>query len=255
MKKIVLFCLAAVIMLSCTNDDKLARLEIRLTDAPGDYEEVNIDIAGVEVHSDGAGDDAGWTSLNANTGVYNILELAGGLDTLLCTAELPAGKISQIRLLLGNNNSLVLGGEKFPLSTPSGQQSGLKLNVHTSLTEGITYKMTLDFDAARSVVSKGNGSYSLKPVIRVVSEATSGAIKGTVIPVESTPAVYAILASGDTAATAYTNFDGAFLLRGLEAGTYSIRFSPKEGYAIAERAGVVVTTGQVTDLGVVTIEH
>jgi len=253
MKKIALICLAAITMLSCSNDDKMARLEIRLTDAPGDYDEVNIDIVGVEVHSDGANDNAGWTSLNANTGVYNILELAGGLDTLLCTAELPAGKISQIRLLLGNNNNLVIDGQEFPLATPSAQQSGLKLNVHTALTEGVTYKMTLDFDAARSIVHQGNGGYSLKPVIRVVSEATSGAIKGTVSPVESTPAVYAIVASGDTAATAYANTSGAFLLRGLEAGTYTIRFSPKAGYSIAERTGVAVTTGQVTDVGVVTI--
>src|SRR6478752_5293579 len=139
MKKIALFFLASIIMLSCSNDDKMARLEIRLTDAPGDYEKVNIEIVGVEVHSDGASENAGWRSLNASTGVYNILELAGGLDTLLCAAELPAGKISQIRLLLGNNNSLVVGGQEFPMSTPSGQQSGLKLNVHTVLTEGITY--------------------------------------------------------------------------------------------------------------------
>src|SRR5690349_13119408 len=193
MKQFVLICMAAIVMFSCSKDDTMARLEIRLTDAPGDYEEVNIDIVGIEVHSDGAGENDGWRSLPVNAGVYNILELAGGLDTLLSAAEIPAGKISQIRLLLGQDNSIVVDGKERPLSTPSAQQSGLKLNVHAALTEGVTYKMTLDFDAARSIVQKGNGAYSLKPVIRVITEATSGAIKGIAAPAAATPAVYAIL--------------------------------------------------------------
>lgn len=254
MKKLISACLAAAVFFSCSNEDKMARLEIRLTDAPGDYDEVNIDIAGVEVHSDGAGENEGWRSLPVASGVYNILDLTGGLDTLLVAEELPAGKISQIRLLLGANNSIVVDGTKKPLSTPSGQQSGLKLNVHTTLTEGVTYKMLLDFDAARSIVHTGNDSYKLKPVIRVITAATSGAIKGTVAPVEATPAVYAIFASGDTAATAYANQQGAFLLRGLDPGTYTVRFSPATGYTITEKSGVQVSTGEVTDLGVVTIQ-
>ncbi|MGC3947673.1 MAG: DUF4382 domain-containing protein [Chryseolinea sp.] len=255
MKKLILFCLAALTMLSCSNDDKMARLEVRLTDAPGDYEAVNIDVIGLEVHSEGAGENDGWRSVPVNGGIYNILDLTGGLDTLITSVELPAGNISQIRLILGDNNSLVVGGKEHALATPSAQQSGLKLNVHTSLSEGVTYKMTLDFDAARSIVQRGNGTYGLKPVIRVMTEATSGAIKGSVVPIEATPAVYAILASGDTAATAYANQQGAFLLRGLEAGSYTVRFSPKTGYSITERTGVTVVTGQVTDVGVVNIQQ
>jgi hypothetical protein len=233
----------------------MARLEVRLTDAPGDYDAVNIDIIGMELHTEGSGDNDGWRTIPVNGGIYNILELAGGLDTLLTTAETPAGSISQIRLILGENNSIVVDGKEKPLSTPSAQQSGLKLNVHTTLKEGVTYTLTLDFDAARSIVQKGNGAYSLKPVIRVVTEATSGAIKGTVSPVEATPAIYAIMASGDTATTAYTNQDGTFLLRGLDPGTYTVRFSPASGYSATDRAGVAVTLGQVTDIGAISIQQ
>lgn len=35
---------------SCSDSEKNARLEVRLTDAPGDYQEVNIDIQEVQVH-------------------------------------------------------------------------------------------------------------------------------------------------------------------------------------------------------------
>ena len=35
-----------------------------------------------------------------------------------------------------------------------------------------------DFDANASIIVKGNGSYSLKSVIRTIEVATSGSIKG-----------------------------------------------------------------------------
>lgn len=254
MKRIAGFLLLSVFWLACTDDaDQTARLNVMLTDAPGDYEEVNIDIQGVEVHSSEGNQNSGWTTLDVESGVYNILELTNGLDTLLATAELPAGRISQIRLILGDDNSVVVGGETFPLSTPSAQQSGLKLNLNAELTEGITYTITLDFDAARSIVKRGNGTYSLKPVIRALEMATSGSIKGTVTPVESSPAVFAIVGT-DTVATAYTDEAGKFMLNSIPAGTYTVSFDPKEGFKPSKKESVGVTLGNVTDLGAVTIE-
>jgi len=254
MKRIAGFLLLSVFWLACSDDEQTARLEVRLTDAPGDYEEVNIDIQGVEIHTDGGNQNSGWTSLDVESGVYNILELTNGLDTLLASAELPAGRVSQIRLILGDDNTVVIDGESKPLTTPSAQQSGLKLNLQADLTEGITYTITLDFDAARSIVTTGNGKYILKPVIRAMETATSGSIKGTVEPVESAPAVFAI-AGTDTVATAYTDEAGKFMLRSLPAGSYTVSFDPKEGFVPQQKESVSVTLGSVTDVGIVTIEN
>ncbi|MBL7873985.1 MAG: DUF4382 domain-containing protein [Cyclobacteriaceae bacterium] len=253
MKKFLGLILLSVFWLACSNDDKTARLNVRLTDAPGDYEEVNIDIQSVEIHNSDGNSTEGWKTLNVEKGVYNILELSNGLDTLLATAEVPAGRISQIRLILGSNNSVKVGGITKALSTPSAQQSGLKLNLQADLTEGITYTIILDFDAARSIVEKGNGNYSLKPVIRALEEATSGAIKGTITPIEAMPAVFAI-AGTDTVATAYTDEMGKFILRGVPSGSYTVSFNPKEGYAPKQSENVTVTIGSVTDLGTITIQ-
>lgn len=250
MKRIAGFLLLSIFWLACSEDNQTAKLEVRLTDAPGDYEEVNIDIQSVEINSSDG--NSGWTTLDVESGVYNILELTNGLDTLLATAELPAGRISQIRLILGNENSVKVNGETKPLSTPSAQQSGLKLNLNATLTEGITYTITLDFDAARSIVVKGNGTYSLKPVIRAIETSTSGAIKGTVTPLEAAPAVFAIVGT-DTVATAYTDDVGKFILRSLPAGSYTVSFDPKTGYLPQQKEGVTVTLGNVNDLGSVTI--
>jgi|SRR5688572_13066377 len=252
MKKIIGLFAFAFALVSCSTEDQTARLEIRLTDAPGDYEEVNVDIQGIEVHSEAGDAVNGWRSLHVEQGVYNLLELTNGIDTLLSATDLPPGRISQIRLILGENNSVKIDGQEIELTTPSAQHSGLKLNVHADLVEGITYKILLDFDAARSVVETASGKYNLKPVIRSVAEATSGAIKGTVSPVEAAPAVFAIIGE-DTLATTFADPSGKFLLRGLAAGTYAVSFDAKEGYSDFQQSNVTVTVGSVTDLGTVTI--
>ena len=245
---------------SCSShDSQLATVQVRLTDAPGDFEEVNIDIQDVQVNSDTS--SSGWVSLGVtNKGVYNLLKLTNGLDVVLGDIQLPEGKISQIRLILGNNNTVKVSGQSLALKTPSAQQSGLKIQVHTTLKAGVNYNITLDFDAARSIVSTGNGSFNLKPVIRsVVAVAESGAIKGIVTPAASTPAVLVISKAGtvdaDTVSTYADQTTGKFLINGLAAGTYEVSFSPKTGYLPTSISGVNVTLGAVTDLGTIQISQ
>jgi hypothetical protein len=246
--------IAAVLFSACSDDPKNARVEIRLTDAPGDYDEVNIDIQEVKVHTndDGSESGNGWESLDITPGVYNLLEFTNGLDTLLGSVNVPEGQVSQIRLVLGNNNSIKVDGQTYDLATPSALQSGLKLNVHTEVRGGITYRFLLDFDDARSIVQTGTGAYKLKPVIRVITEATSGAIKGSVSNPLASPAVYAIV-DQDTLGTSFADTNGGFLLQGLPAGTYRVSFAPATGFTIADKTGVIVTIGNVTDVGVVTV--
>lgn len=248
------FVAAAFLIMACSDDEKNARLEVRLTDAPGDYQEVNIDIQEVQVHTSEGDQNSGWQSLDIEEGVYNLLEFTNGLDTLLGAIELPAGKVSQIRLILGSNNTIQVDGETHDLSTPSAEQSGLKLNVNATLTEGITYRILLDFDVARSIVKTGNSTYKLKPVIKVITEATSGAIEGSVSIPASTPAVYVINGT-DTVGTSFADVAGEFMVKGIPAGTYKVTFAPATGYAIAPVENVAVAVGEVTDLGVVNVNQ
>jgi hypothetical protein len=247
---VALIGMLSLVFASCSNDGN-ARLEVRMTDAPGDFEEVNIDIQEVQVNT--GDENSGWQSLTIDPGVYNILELTNGVDTLLGAITLPAGRVQQIRLVLGNDNSVVVDGQTYPLSTPSAQQSGLKLNINVTLVEGVTYTMLLDFDAAASIVEQGNGSYSLKPVIRVISEATSGSIIGTVTPLDATPAVF-VIAGTDTVGSAFTNELGKFMVQGLDAGTYTVSLVPSAGYITIDKTSVVVTVGAATNLGTITFE-
>lgn len=178
MKK-ALFLFALVLMLglsfvSCTKNTSTtsSTLKVKMTDAPGPYSAVNIDLQGVEV----TGTNNNTVILNANKGIYNLLDLANGKDTLLGTGSLNEGSVEQIRLILGSNNTVVINNVSYPLSTPSAEQSGLKLQVHQTLVSGVTYSILLDFDANQSIVETGNGTYKLKPVIRTIDTAISGSI-------------------------------------------------------------------------------
>ena len=240
--------ICSVILTSCNkdeNNEKNAVLNLRLTDAPGSYDEVNVDIQSVEVKSNG-----GNVMLSVNSGVYNLLDYVNGLDTLFATGSIPSGKVSQIRLILGSNNSVVVNGTSFPLSTPSAQQSGLKLNLHEELLPGVTYAIVLDFDACQSVVEKGNGTYSLKPVIRIVNVASGGSIHGTVVPIAADPLVIAVKGS-DTLSTMIDSANGEFLFSGVETGFYNVTFFPDTPYVFQTVGGVIVSTGVLTEMGTI----
>ena len=234
----------------------MARLVVRMIDSPGDFQEVNVDIQAIEVNVSENGNGSGWTELsNTNTGVYNLLELTNGLSVVLADVELPAGFISQIRLILGENNTLKMDDQVTDLTTPSSQQSGLKLQLNATLTAGITYEVLLDFDAARSVVRSGNsGKFILKPVIRAIAEAQDGAIKGVVLPVEATAAVFAIQGA-DTVASSFADDTGVFLIRGLPGGNYTVGISPSFDYLETSVENVQVVLGEITDIGTVSLSQ
>lgn len=160
-----------IISFGCNTDKGTGTLSVHLIDAPAAYEEVLIDVQGLEINVSEGDEEGGWQELSLNaTGQIDLLTLTNGNSLWLADEELPAGNIAQMRMLLGTNNQIVVDGETLDLDTPSAQQSGLKFNIHATIEEGKTYKLYIDFDAEKSIVSKGNGTYSLKPVITVKTE-------------------------------------------------------------------------------------
>ncbi|MFY0642979.1 MAG: DUF4382 domain-containing protein [Bacteroidia bacterium] len=249
---LVAFALIAFELNSCSKDavkPSTAQVSFRLTDAPCDYDHLYIDIEGMEIHSD----SNGWESiLPFNAGVYDLLTLTNGLDTLLCTTELPEGTISQIRLLLGDNNEIVVNGTNHDIKIPSGSQSGLKLNLHQHLDAGTSYNIWLDFDACKSVVEKGNGQYSLKPVIRTFADSTNGKLKGYVQP-DSLPSYVYVINNNDSILS-ITNPDGFFMICGLD-GTYDVWINPTDTTVSDSLiSSVNVDFGEIVDLDTVNLK-
>jgi hypothetical protein len=225
---ISLFFIIPFLLTSCNemdniNNSDVSSIQFLLTDAPGNFQEVNIDIQAVEVIINDS-----IIELETNQGIYNLLEFVNGKDTILVTDEIPSGMLSQIRLILGENNSVMVDSVVYDIKTPSAQESGLKLNVHQDVSPGIAYTYIIDFDAAKSIVKtgKGNSKYILKPVIKVFTEAITGSIAGVVQPPEARPTILAIGPSDDTTNAFTDTISGQFMFRGLSAGYYDLEFHP-----------------------------
>ncbi|SMO46138.1 DUF4382 domain-containing protein [Gracilimonas mengyeensis] len=225
---------------STDSDDGNGTLRVMLTDAPAAYNEVNIEVEQVLVHrnedavpeedGDGENDDddadenGEWHVILDESMTINLLDYQNGETLELGETELEAGQYSQIRLMLGDDNTIVVDGETYALTTPSAQQSGYKLNVNADIEEGEVYELIIDFDASQSIVATGAGGFLLKPVLRTVDFEEQGSIAGTVMPIEAEPFVYAIHGQ-DTVGT-QPDDNGNFQLTGLEEGTYDVLFAP-----------------------------
>jgi hypothetical protein len=152
------------LLTACNKDSENSKLEVRLTDAPAIFDEVNIDLINVNVNL--RKDTASWINMETNAGVYNLLGLQNGTDTLIASATLPGDAVQEIRFVLGSNNSVKVGGVDFPLVIPSGAESGLKLKINKELNSPLE-TLIIDFDAALSIRIDGPGDYKLIPVLRV----------------------------------------------------------------------------------------
>ncbi len=254
--QLLLFTFSALFFLGCGKDsinenDEAPKVRVFLTDGPADLEEVNINIVDVQINPQSGSN--GWQSLSpVNTGVYNLLEFTGGNETLLGEAEIPEGRLEQIRLILGDGNSLKVDGQIQALNTPSAQESGLKVQIKQTLEPGITYKLILDFDAGQSIVEAGNsGMFQLKPVIRAQLEALTGSIQGQVLP--DTVQTLVTATSATDVFSSYTNETGFFLLRAVPEGTYRLTFTPEEdsGFSEINLLGITVEINQSTNIGTV----
>ncbi len=244
--KILSFALVVTFMFSACKKDSsgTTHVNVRMTDAPGNFQEVNVDVIGVEFTND---NNIAY-NLNVNAGIYNLLDFANGIDTLIASANIPSGTLSQVRLILGVNNTVKVDGVVYPLSTPSAMQSGLKLNDHSTLTPNVEYNLLLDFDANQSIVLKGNGEYQLKPVIKTVSVSTSGSLHGNVITTLALPATVTVT-NGVDIYTTTTNSAGYFLLKGLPAGTYGAVITPQPPFNVVTISAINISIGNVTELG------
>jgi len=235
------------------NGTDLGTVKLNLTDAPGDFQAVNIVVTQVSIHRAGnedsdSGSDAGWEVLSDTTHTYDLLELRNGVFTTLAVGEIPAGHFTQIRLKLGEGSNVVVDGVTHPLTVPSGMQTGLKLVGEFDVPAGGLLELTLDFDANRSVILTGNHTYKLKPTVRVVPTIVSGAIIGHLLPEGVDATVFAIT-NGDTVQTTNALDDGRFSLGSLLAGTYSVAVHPAADFRDTTLTEIQVNTGATTDVG------
>ena len=161
--------ISLVAVVSCSKDNEgESTLQVRMTDGPTNLAQVNVDIKEINVKfTDDTSSTNGWVSMPTTAGVYNLLGLQNGVDTLLATLVVPKQTVREIRFVLGPNNSVKdTLGVVYPLTIPSGEESGLKIKVNKQLSASLE-TLLIDFDAALSVYQTGTGAYKLKPVLKI----------------------------------------------------------------------------------------
>jgi hypothetical protein len=197
-------------LMSCGGSDSPAAtgtLNIKLTDAATPlYQAVYVTINEVHVHHE----TGGWETLTELDlpRTVNLLELRNGVMLDLGIAELAAGHYNQMRLILEDSegepdppDNNILGqlhpsfnylidanNDDFPLKVPSGGNTGIKLVNGFDIVADRANELVIDFDAHRSIVAKGNGSYGLKPTIKVL-ETVDNSVSGTVVREQDNTAV------------------------------------------------------------------
>ncbi len=283
-KLVAFVCIIAGFIFQSCNDERsdpeqTARIQVKLIDEEGDYLEVNVRIIDVLYHSsydENEDEEAGWTSFDSfeSPEDVDLTDLTGGVSLILADEVLPAGQLSQIRLVLDDEgNTIVVEGEiegigqTFPLETPSSQQSGLKIQINEELEGGYSYNIILDWDVQKSIVNTGSNKYQLKPVIRAALEKNSGIISGFVegdladdsvenpVPLENV--VVNLFESGaditqDPYTSTTTNEAGNYWLEGLKPGVYIIVIN-RTGFAPYISADITVTEGVQDDAGTITL--
>lgn len=152
---------ACIAFYACKKDNN-STLHIRMTDAPAAVEEVNIDLVQVNVKF---AKDTAWVALQTTPGIYNLLGLQNGVDTLIAQGTFPSDVVKEIRLVLGENNSIKANGQVYPLAIPSGSESGLKIKINKHLQANLE-TLLIDFDAALSIKQETDG-YKLRPVLKI----------------------------------------------------------------------------------------
>lgn len=232
--------LAAAGLAACgggSGGDASGTLRVALTDAPAcGYEHVHVTVDRVRVHAaeDADEDAAGWSEivLDAPRRI-DLLTLANGVLDELGQTALPAGRYRQMRLVLVPNggaqplaNAVTpTGGAEVALDTPSGSESGLKMNLDVTVGAGERVDLLIDFDACRSVVSRGNsGRYNLKPVLSVLPwpSGPGARVEGWVDPAMAGAEVSVQLDGVPVRSTVPDPADGRFVLWPLPAGDYTL---------------------------------
>jgi hypothetical protein len=254
------------------------KVSVFLTDGPGEFDSVFIDIQKVEVKidtnsvykdkddrcddDDDRDDDqkrkdeyGEWVNINFTPAIIDVLSLRNGVETKLGEANILTGTVRKIRITLGTQNRVVKNGVSSTLELKNDTKNFLYVKLYDKhrqrQSDNNNVSVWVDFDVANSIYEK-NGKFYLKPVLRPFNNKNFGVVEGEVLPLAA-KAVVRITNGAGFNGVALPNREGKFKLRGLESGTYTVTVQGLAPYVDKVISNVVVTKGKETELGVITL--
>lgn len=247
-----------------TTQNEANSFQVRMTDAPGDYKSLDVELTSVDVFLEGSG----WVDLENDAQMVSVLDLTNGIETEIAfNSNVEAGTYSKVRLTFGSNNSLELNSSStLGITLPGGisTTSALDLVLASDMTSERTVEIEidetvssssgasilLDFDVAASIMENSN-TWVLDPSIRLVSDVSTGAMG----EIEGTQQASIIFESNNSSFTSSTNTSasGNFLIQGLEEGSYTVIINAEvEGQSSNETLtldNVIIAQGSIKNMG------
>lgn len=199
------------------------------------------------------GNSAIWDTLAITPGVYDLLQLRNGTDTLLASGLVANGKVLQVRITLGTNNTVYTDSvTSFPLNI-IGPNNYFDINVRKGDVADITnnqLKLWFDFNLSKSIFYSNN-KYWLKPAVTSFNDNKRAKLEGRVSP-EGAAGFVTVYNASDTL-YALPWFGGYYQVRGVTAGTYSIYFKGWHGYKDTTITNISVTGNGTTKVPNITL--
>jgi hypothetical protein len=197
-----------------------------------------------------------WDTLTITPGIYNLLALRNGTDTLLSSSLITTGKILKIRILIGGmgNSVYIDSTAEYPLVL-FGPSPYFTINVSRTNVADVTnneMQLWLDFNLNRSIFY-WSGTFYLNPYIVVFNDHVMAKIEGTVLPHGAGALVEAI--NGSDTLYAIPFWGGQYEFRNVPAGTYSLTFKGDNGYQDTTISSIVVDSAKVTQVPTITLHN
>lgn len=267
----------ALVLAACDSGagSDAGRVSIRLVDAPGDFEEVRVQIREVYLQRSSESDSTGGRLPLAvdTTNYFSLLELTGGKSAQLVTdAVVPAGTYSALRIRVGDAYVVTTDGKVYATTgaqLPAGMTATGRINLTRGKSSGYQVSFAngglvvdgdskiaaLDFDVARSFghVAGKSGQLILNPQFTVTQVALSGGISGTVAVSGATfPSCggaatdvthFVATATGPTTLSAKAGADARYSLPFVAPGTYAMGVAPV-GYTNGDTLTFTATPSQ-----------
>lgn len=194
-----------------------------------------------------------WDTLNITPGVYNLLDLRNGTDTLLGSGLYTTGKIIKIRITLGSDNTVYTDSTTFYPLAVFGPSPTFTINVSRTTVQDVTnneFKIWLDFNLGRSIFF-WNGEFLLKPFVTVFNDVVTAKVQGTVLPPGAGALVMGVMGTDTIYAIPW--WGGQYQFRGVQAGTWNFTFKGANGYQDTTLMNVKVDSSQLVKLPTITL--
>ncbi|MFN3916614.1 MAG: DUF4382 domain-containing protein [Flavobacteriales bacterium] len=246
---------ALLLAFSCKKAEDVGSLTIKMTDSPGDYTALNLQITGIDIYSE----NSGWITVSNETWLFNVLSLTNGKEISLAAASnIKAGKYTKLKLKFGAENKLSFNTHTTVGGISTSNSSTVYLLWHTprevvieinsDVSVNKNTEILLDFHVAQSIQNISN-QYFIAPVITVIYDVNTG-IRGET---EAEIQAFVEVKNNTQTYNTYTDVNGRFLVRGLKEGHYTVTIIPESGLSKNAKTytDVIVSKGEIHALGTV----